>query len=85
LIIAKIATLFSPFRVFLPVSAFFFFTGIGYYLYTYITQNRFTNMTVFLLTAAVIIFMMGLVSEQVALLRMEQRAAALSDDLDNEG
>jgi glycosyltransferase involved in cell wall biosynthesis len=73
LTITKIATLFSPFRVFLPVSAFFFFTGIGYYLYSYITQGRFTNMSVFLLTTAVIVFMLGLVSEQIALLRMEQR------------
>jgi glycosyltransferase involved in cell wall biosynthesis len=75
LIITKIATLFSPFRVFLPVSAFFFFTGFGYYLYTYITEHRFTNMGVFLLTTAVIIFMLGLVSEQIALLRMERRTA----------
>jgi glycosyltransferase involved in cell wall biosynthesis len=73
LTITKIATLFSPFRVFLPVSGFFFFTGIGYYLYSYITQGRFTNMSVFLLTTAVIVFMLGLVSEQIALLRMEQR------------
>ena len=75
LIIAKIATLFSPFRVFLPVSAFFLLTGMGYYLYTYTTEHRFTNMGVFLLTTAVIIFMLGLVSEQIALLRMEQHAA----------
>lgn len=74
LIITKIATLFSPFRVFLPVSAFFFFTGIGHYLYTYLTEHRFTNMSVFLLTTAVIVFMLGLVSEQIALLRMEQRS-----------
>jgi glycosyltransferase involved in cell wall biosynthesis len=73
LIITKIATLFAPFRVFVPVSAFFFFTGIGYYIFTYITEHRFTNMAVFLLTTAVIIFMLGLVSEQIALLRMEQR------------
>jgi glycosyltransferase involved in cell wall biosynthesis len=82
LIITKIATLFSPFRVFLPVSAFFFCTGVGYYLYTYLTQHRFTNMAVFLLTTAVIIFMMGLVSEQIALLRMEQRAFPPSEDSD---
>ncbi|MCZ6562093.1 MAG: hypothetical protein O6948_04090, partial [Deltaproteobacteria bacterium] len=49
--------------------------GIGNYLYTYITQNRFTNMTVFLLTTAVIVFMLGLVSEQIALLRMERRSS----------
>src|SRR5438093_2996649 len=73
LIITKIATLFAPFRVFVLVSAFFFFTGVGYYIFTYITEHRFTNMSVFLLTAAVIIFMLGLVSEQIALLRMEQR------------
>jgi glycosyltransferase involved in cell wall biosynthesis len=78
LIITKIATLFSPFRVFLPVSAFFFFTGIGYYVYTYVTEHRFTNMAVFLLTTGVIIFMLGLVSEQIALLRMEQRSSAMS-------
>jgi len=78
LIITKIATLFSPLRVFLPVSAFFFFTGIGYYLYTYITQNRFTNLAVFLLTTAVIVFMLGLISEQIAQLRMERRSSLLS-------
>ena len=80
LIITKIATLFSPFRVFLPVSAFFFFTGVGYYFYTYITEHRFTNMAVFLLTTAVIIFMLGLVSEQIALLRMEQRSFPPSEN-----
>src|SRR5437879_487273 len=72
LIITKIATLFSPFRVFLPVSIFFFMAGASNYLYTYFTQGRFTNMSVFMLTTAVIIFMLGLVSEQIALLRMER-------------
>jgi glycosyltransferase involved in cell wall biosynthesis len=84
LIIAKIATLFSPFRIFLPVSAFFFFTGYGYYLYTYITEHRFTNMGVFLLTTAVIVFMLGLVSEQIALLRMEQRTARGGMEIDRQ-
>lgn len=84
LIITKIATLFSPFRVFLPVSAFFFITGVGYYLFTYLTEGRFTNMAVFLLTTAVIIFMMGLVSEQIALLRMEQRSLSSSHDVEGD-
>ena len=75
LIITKIATLFSPFRVFLPVSLFFFFAGIANYAYTFITQHRFTNMSVFLLTTAVIIFMLGLISEQIALLRMERQTS----------
>jgi glycosyltransferase involved in cell wall biosynthesis len=72
LIIAKIATLFAPFRVFLPVSVVFFLGGMTNYIYTYLTEHRFTNMSVFLLTAAVIVFMLGLISEQIALLRMEQ-------------
>ncbi|MGH8546772.1 MAG: glycosyltransferase family 2 protein [Gammaproteobacteria bacterium] len=79
LIITKIATLFSPFRVFLPVSVFFFLAGLGNYLYTYFSQGRFTNMSVFMFTTAVIIFMLGLVSEQIALLRME-RLSSLSHD-----
>jgi glycosyltransferase involved in cell wall biosynthesis len=77
LIITKIATLFSPFRVFLPVSIFFFVGGMTNYIYTYVTTHRFTNMSVFLLTTAVIIFMLGLISEQIALLRME-RLSSLS-------
>jgi glycosyltransferase involved in cell wall biosynthesis len=77
LIITKIATLFSPFRVFLPVSIFFFIAGASNYLYTYFTQGRFTNMSVFMLTTAVIIFMLGLVSEQIALLRMERHGQVI--------
>lgn len=79
LIITKIATLFAPFRIFLPVSMFFFFAGITNYIHTYLTEHRFTNMSVFLLTTAVIIFMLGLISEQIALLRMEQGASFMLD------
>jgi glycosyltransferase involved in cell wall biosynthesis len=80
LIISKIATLFSPFRVFLPVSVFFFLAGLANYIHTYITQGRFTNMSVFMFTTAVVIFMLGLVSEQIALLRMETRSSLSRDD-----
>jgi glycosyltransferase involved in cell wall biosynthesis len=72
LIITRIATLFSPFRVFLPVSLLFFFTGLGYYLFTYITMHRFTNMSMLLLSSSVIIFMMGLVSEQISQMRYDR-------------
>jgi glycosyltransferase involved in cell wall biosynthesis len=75
LIITKIATLFSPFRVFLPVSFFFSFLGLANYLYTYLSQGRLTNMSVFMWTNAIIIFMLGLVSEQIAALRMERQHA----------
>jgi glycosyltransferase involved in cell wall biosynthesis len=75
LIITKIATMFSPFRVFLPVSFCFFGVGLANYLYTYLTFGRLTNMSVFMWTTAVIIFMLGLVSEQIAALRMERQHA----------
>lgn len=66
LIIIKVATLFSPLRVFLPISAILFFTAVGYYLFTFITQGRFTNMSALLFTSSLIIFMMGLMSEQIS-------------------
>lgn len=72
LIITKVATLFSPLRVFLPVSLFFFISGLAYYIYTYLTQHRFTNMSALLFTTSIIIFMLGLVSEQIAQLRMDR-------------
>jgi len=43
------------------------------YAYTYITEYRFTNMSALMFTAAVIVFMLGLISEQIALLRMERQ------------
>ncbi len=79
LIISKIATLFAPFRIFLPVSMFFFLLGLINYVYTYLTTHRFTNMSVFMLTTAVIIFMLGLVSEQIALLRMDRLSSSSRD------
>ena len=72
LIITKIATIFSPFRVFLPLSAAMFLTGCSYYLYTFLTMHRFTNMSMLLLSTSVIIFMLGLVSEQISQLRMDR-------------
>ena len=84
LIITKIATLFSPFRVFLPVSIFFVVGGMTNYVYTYVTAHRFTNMSVFFFTTAVIIFMLGLISEQIALLRTERLQAASQPSSDKE-
>jgi glycosyltransferase involved in cell wall biosynthesis len=72
LIITRIATIYSPFRVFLPLSAFFFITGCGYYFYTYMISHRFTNMSMLLFSTSVIIFMLGLVSEQISQLRMDR-------------
>jgi glycosyltransferase involved in cell wall biosynthesis len=68
LIIFKIATLYSPLKLFLPASSGFILLGVGYYLFTYITQHRFTNMSALLLSAGVIVFLIGLISEQVTAL-----------------
>jgi glycosyltransferase involved in cell wall biosynthesis len=65
LIIFKIATLYSPLKLFAPVGAGFFVLGLGYYSYTFLTEGRFTNMSALLFSAAVIIFLVGLVSEQI--------------------
>ena len=67
-IIFKIATLYSPLKIFVPVSGLFFMTGIGYYAYTYFTMGRLTNMTVLVLSVSVVIFLIGLISEQITAL-----------------
>jgi glycosyltransferase involved in cell wall biosynthesis len=75
MIIIRICTLYSPLRVFLPVSAFMFFLGCLRYLYSFFTEGRFTNMSALLFISAVIIFMMGLVSEQICQMRFERRTS----------
>lgn len=65
LIIFKIATLYSPLKLFAPTSLAFFILGFGYYGYTFVTQARFTNMSLLLFSASVIIFLIGLISEQI--------------------
>lgn len=65
LIIFKIGTLYSPLKIFLPISLLFFTTGISYYLYTYINFNRFTNMSALMFTTSILIFLIGLISEQI--------------------
>ena len=67
-IIFKIATLYAPLKVFLPISGLFFVSGIGYYAYTFVTQGRFTNMSMLILSASVIVFLIGLISEQITAL-----------------
>ena len=67
-IIFKIATLYSPLKIFLPISALFFVTGAGWYVHTYLSMGRFTNMSMLLFSAAVIVFLIGLISEQITAL-----------------
>ena len=73
MIITRICTLYSPMRVFLPVSFVMFLLGLSNYLYTFIMRSRFTNMSVFLFVTAIVIFMMSLISEQICQMRFERR------------
>jgi glycosyltransferase involved in cell wall biosynthesis len=70
LIMLKISTLFSPLRVFLPVSAAFLGLGVVYYGYTFATRHEFSNMSALLFSSGVLTFLMGLISEQIAQLRL---------------
>jgi len=72
LIISKVATLFSPLRVFLPISFFLFSSGLFYYFYTFFIGGRFTNMSALLFSSSLIIFMMGLISEQISQMRYDR-------------
>ena len=68
LIIFKIATLYSPLKLFVPASVVFFLLGCANYAWTYVHYARLTNMSTLLWSAAVIVFLIGLVSEQITAL-----------------
>lgn len=82
LIIFKVITLYSPLKIFAPVSATLFATGCWYYAYTYIVFSRFTNMGTLLFVAALLAFLIGLLSEQITTIihmnvgRLEQNKLA---------
>jgi glycosyltransferase involved in cell wall biosynthesis len=66
IIILRIGTLFSPMRLFLPISGSIFITGMAYYGYTFFTSGRFTNMSALLLLSSLLIFLIGILSEQIS-------------------
>lgn len=82
LIIFKIGTLFSPLKLFFPASFCFFALGLGYYINTFIQQGRFTNMSALLLSTSVLVFLIGLVSEQITALMYRETTDRHDHDLD---
>lgn len=72
IIITKIATLFAPIKVFLPLAGGFFVMGLAWYAYTFFTQHRFTNMSAFLMLFAIQLFLLGFIAEQIAQLRFDR-------------
>jgi glycosyltransferase involved in cell wall biosynthesis len=73
LILIKIITIFSPLRIFAPVSALAFGIGFLYALWTLTTQSHLTNTSVLFIVLSVVVFLVGLVSEQISALRFESR------------
>jgi hypothetical protein len=84
LIIFKVGVLYSPLRLFLPISFAFFLLGLMHYLNTYITQGRFTNMSALLLSISVLVFLIGLVSEQITQLAYRNHETACRPDPDRQ-
>ena len=74
LIIFKIATLYSPLKLFVPASLVFFLLGCANYTYTFLKFGRLTNMSTLMWSAAVIVFLIGLVSEQITALTYQKGA-----------
>lgn len=72
-IILRMMTLFSPLKIFSPISAIFFLVGALYGIYTIITEVHITNTTVLMVVMSLLIFLQGLISEQIAAYRFERR------------
>ena len=72
MVIVKIGKLFSPMRLFLPISVTMFMTGLVYYDYTYFTCNRFTKMSAVLFISALLVFLIGIVAELVSSLHYKE-------------
>ncbi len=68
IIVLKVGALFSPMRLFLPISLLLFGVGLTYYAYTFIFMHRFTNMTAVLFMSSLLTFLIGILSEQVSAL-----------------
>jgi glycosyltransferase involved in cell wall biosynthesis len=74
MILLKVITIFSPLRIFLPISAASFVVGAAYAVWTILTQSHVTNSSVLLILLSVVILLVGLVSEQISSLRFEGRS-----------
>lgn len=73
MIIFKIGTLYSPLKLFVPTAMAMFILASGWYGYTYNTLGKFTNMSALLYTGSVMVFLMGLISEQITALMYKDK------------
>ena len=73
LIILKIVTIYSPMRIFLPLSLVTFVVGVLYAIWNVAAHARIPNGSVLLILFALGVFLVGLVSEQISAMRFEGR------------
>jgi len=71
MILLKVITVFSPLRIFLPIAGVFLTLGASYAIWTTIAYHDITDSSVLFLVLAVVIFLVGLVSEQISTMRSE--------------
>ena len=75
LILLRVITIFSPMRIFTPMSVAALLLGSGYAVWTIITDSHVTNSSVLLIVLGVVVFLLGLISEQISTMRFERRNA----------
>jgi len=66
LIIFKIVTLYAPLRVFAPIAAVSFFTGVAYGIWNVVKFQKIAMGSALLIQLGVVVFLFGLISEQIA-------------------
>jgi len=67
-VIMKVTTLFSPMRFFFPASVIFFLSGLLRYIYFYWVSGNFSEMAGVMFITAILVFLIGLISEQITAL-----------------
>ncbi len=82
-IIMKIATLYSPLIVFMPIASTFLLGGVAYSAWTLLEQGRFTNMGALVISVGIVVFLMGIISEQITVL-MYRREPDGKDGMDQQ-
>lgn len=73
LILLKVITIFSPLKIFVPISAGSFVLGVLYLIWNVVLYDRIPNGAVLLLMFAAMVLLVGLISEQISALRFESR------------
>jgi glycosyltransferase involved in cell wall biosynthesis len=73
IILLRVITIYSPMRIFLPVAGVSFALGVAYALWTIATQMHIANSSVLLIMFGVVVFLVGLVSEQISAQRFDGR------------